>query len=89
MEATVLTDQAHYTLGSVDADSYRVTGVTVPFFDGPTTVELSFTLTSGSVSQGDTIMLGQAIIDEAGNSIDPEANTLRADGFSPIIGGAP
>ena len=86
MDERTLTDPANYTIRSVDADSYTVTSVTIPFNQGnPTTINLTFTLTSGSVSNGDTITLGQAIVDEAGNPIDSGADTLRVEGFSIII----
>jgi hypothetical protein len=96
MDKNTLTNPANYTISrSAGVGSYTVNAVTIPTFQfnpnqtGVTTINLTFTLTAGRVSNGDAITLSQAITDEAGNPLDPSANTLMVNGFTVIIGGAP
>jgi len=90
MDESTLTDPANYTIRSVDTDSYTVTSVAIPFNQAnPTTINLTFALTSGAVSNGDAITLSRTITDEAGNPLDLDANTLTVRGFTIIIGSAP
>jgi hypothetical protein len=85
MGETALTDLSNYTVSSVDADRYVVTNVTLVPVSNPLSIVLSFTLTSGAVSDGDAIALGPAIVDEAGNPLDSDADTLQVQGTVIII----
>lgn len=85
MEAGTLTNLSNYTISSVHGSSYVVTSATVSPTSDPLFVDLSFTLTSGVVSNGDSITLGHAIVDEAGNPLDNSADTLMVQGSSIII----
>ena len=85
MDASALTNLSNYTISSIHGGSYVVTSATVSATGDPLFVDLSFILTSGVVSNGDSITLGQAIVDEAGNPLDSSADTLMVQGSSIII----